>query len=38
MRLALAHLLDPAPRRKDKWEPLARCYMERAEARLTSIE
>ncbi|HEY8063260.1 MAG TPA: hypothetical protein VIF40_00860 [Methylosinus sp.] len=38
MRLALAHLLDPAPRRKDKWEPLARRYMERAEARLTSIE
>jgi len=37
MRLALAHLLDPAPRHKDKWEPLARRYLALAEERLTNI-
>lgn len=36
-RLCLAHLLDPAPRRKEKWEPLARRYLALARARLTNI-
>ncbi len=27
MRLSLAHLLDPAPRQPDRWEPLAARYM-----------
>ena len=35
-RLALAHLLDPAPRRKEKWAPLAHRYLALAEARLAA--
>jgi uncharacterized protein len=31
MRLSLAHLLDPAPRQPEKWEPLATRYMAMAE-------
>jgi aminoglycoside phosphotransferase family enzyme len=33
-RLALAHLLDPDPRSPEKWEPLARRYLELAEEAL----
>ncbi|WP_018267620.1 hypothetical protein [Methylosinus sp. LW4] len=37
VRLSLAHLLDPAPRHQDKWEPLARRYLALARERLTRI-
>ncbi|MBI1868103.1 MAG: hypothetical protein HYS06_07405 [Methylocystis sp.] len=33
-RLAIAHLLDPAPRRPEKWEPLANRYLNLAETAL----
>ena len=36
-RLCLAHLLDSAPRRREKWEPLARHYLSLARKRLTNI-
>ncbi|MBG0809227.1 hypothetical protein IY145_07540 [Methylosinus sp. H3A] len=36
-RLSLAHLLDSAPRRQEKWEPLARRYLELARKHLTNI-
>jgi len=34
-RLALAHLLEPSPRTPEKWEPLARSYLDVAEATLS---
>ncbi len=36
-RQAIAHLLDPAPRTPDKWQPLAQRYIERALAALASF-
>ncbi len=33
-RLCLAHLLEPAPRAPEKWEPLARRYLELAQCAL----
>jgi uncharacterized protein len=36
-RLALAHLLDPAPRTPDKWEPLAARYLALAELALDRL-
>ncbi len=38
MRLSLAHLLDPAPRQPEKWEPLARRYIALAERGLDRFE
>ncbi len=35
-RLAVAHLLDPVPRRPEKWEPLASRYLCLAEQALTA--
>ena len=37
-RLALAHLLDPAPRQPAKWEPLAARYLGLAEQALDRLE
>lgn len=37
-RLALAHLLDPAPRQPAKWEPLAARYLGLAERALDRLE
>ena len=37
-RLALAHLLDPAPRQPAKWEPLAARYLALAEQALDRLE
>ena len=37
-RLALAHLLDPAPRQPAKWEPLAARYLDLAEHALERLE
>lgn len=37
-RQAIAHLLDPAPRTPEKWQPLAQRYIERALAALASFE
>ncbi len=37
-RLALAHLLDPAPRQPSKWEPLAARYLGLAEQALDRLE
>ncbi|NIX75039.1 hypothetical protein HB375_00235 [Microvirga sp. c23x22] len=36
-RLSLAHLLDPAPRERGKWLPLAKGYLKIAEAALCRI-
>lgn len=36
-RLAVAHLLDPVPRKPEKWEPLAGRYMRLAEERMAAI-
>jgi aminoglycoside phosphotransferase family enzyme len=36
-RLALAHLLDAAPRQPEKWEPLATRYLEIAERALDEL-
>ena len=36
-RQAIAHLLDPAPRTPEKWQPLAQRYIERALAALESF-
>lgn len=37
-RLAVAHLLDALPRKREKWEPLAGRYMRLAEQALAGIE
>ncbi len=37
-RLALAHLLDPAPRQPARWEPLAARYLDLAEQALGRLE
>ena len=37
-RLALAHLLDPVPRRPERWEPLASRYLRLAEQALAAAE
>jgi len=37
-RLAVAHLLDPVPRRPEKWEPLASRYLCLAEQTLTAAD
>lgn len=36
-RLTLAHLLDPAPRQPEKWEPLAARYLAKAEQALDRL-
>ena len=36
-RLAVAHLLDPVPRKPETWEPLAGRYMRLAEVRMAAI-
>jgi aminoglycoside phosphotransferase family enzyme len=36
-RLTLAHLLDPAPRQPEKWEPLAARYLALAEQALDRL-
>jgi aminoglycoside phosphotransferase family enzyme len=36
-RLALAHLLEPAPRKPEKWLPLARRYVARIETALDAV-
>jgi aminoglycoside phosphotransferase family enzyme len=37
-RLAVAHLLDPAPRRPERWEPLASRYLHLAEQALAAAD
>jgi aminoglycoside phosphotransferase family enzyme len=37
-RLAVAHLLDPAPRRPERWEPLASRYLRLAEQALAAMD
>jgi uncharacterized protein len=37
-RLAIAHLLEPHPRTPEKWEPLARTYLELAAADAVRLE
>ncbi len=37
-RLAIAHLLDPAPRSPERWRPLAQRYLARALAGLSRVE
>jgi aminoglycoside phosphotransferase family enzyme len=37
-RLAIAHLLEPHPRTPEKWEPLARTYLELATADAVRLE
>ena len=37
-RQALAHLLEPEPRTPAKWIPLARDYLDRAEAAMLSLD
>lgn len=36
-RLAVAHLLDPVPRKPEKWEPLAGRYLRLAEERMAAL-
>jgi len=37
-RLAVAHLLDPVPRRPERWEPLASRYLHLAEQALAAAD